>query len=114
MEGVTGAYKHICHFSSKGIKKELKNKFKIAFKEYFCWCSNPSNDDKIFAYENMYVAFYDLLKVLKEVWILKVRYEKRACKTTLFGLKHGQDLKNRGHTQKTHFTWCKWVNCNLK
>ena len=39
----------------------------MVFKKSFYWSSNISNDDKISAYVNMYVAFCDLLHVWKQV-----------------------------------------------
>ena len=35
MEGITGAYKHICHFNSKGIKKEQKTNLKLLLRNIF-------------------------------------------------------------------------------
>ena len=67
-EGTTGVYERICLFYSKWIRKrELWKKMKMVFKKSFCWRSNLSNDDKISAYENMSVAFCDLLHVRKQV-----------------------------------------------
>ena len=56
-------------------KERVICKLQKDLKKSFCWRFILSNDDIIFAYVNMYVAFFDLIQVWKWVWIFEATFE---------------------------------------
>ena len=68
-------------------KERVICKLQNDLKKSSCWRFNLSNDYIIFAYVNMYVAFFDLLQVWKRVWIFEASSENGCGKWHFFAVK---------------------------
>ena len=79
-------------------KERVICKLQNHLKKSSCWRFNLSNDDIIFAYVNMYVAFFDLLQVWKRVWIFWGQLWKRVWKMTFFCCEIGSWFGELGGT----------------